>query len=237
MLHVILLEKEARRVFSERKTEHRIPARRVAPARLSSITIQYRTPNPSMGYLDGEPMVETITLCRCYVVDVVPSELALADDTDAQREGCKNTAELRALYELRNGDTDSYEPVWIVSLALDREPKRRFMSQRVVAGVCGDYVTNPARAMPHESEAVDEFTLERYAKANRLRYAAFQAARGSVLAMMECEAQLAALMAEAKRRVIDVRDPARQIRRYSNRPDVVAHQLGLIRQRLGLEVA
>lgn len=234
---MIVLEKEARRIYSERKVEHRIPARRVAPARQSVCNIQYRTPNPGLGYLDGEPLLETITLCRCTIVDVVPSELAMADVSCAQREGCKTVDELVALYEERNGKPRKYEPVWVLTLSLNREAKRRFLSQRVVAGVTSDYVTNPARALRHEAEAIDEFTLDRYAKAGRLRHAAFQAARGSAMAMMEFESQFVELLHEAKRKMVDVRDPARQIRRYPDRPDVVEHQLKLIRTRLGLEAA
>lgn len=234
---MIVLEKEARRIYSERKTEHRIPARRVAPARLSVVNIQYRVPNPGLGYLDGEPLLETVTLCRCVVTDVVPSELAMADHACALREGCKTVDEMTALYEERNGQVRDHEPVWVLVIQVNREAKRRFLSQRVVAGIAGDYVTNPARALRHEGEAIDEFTLDRYAKANRVKHAAFQAARGSAMILMDVEAQLTELLAEAKRKVIDVRDPARQIRRYYDRPDVVEHQLTLMRRRLGLETA
>lgn len=244
---MIVTEKEARRIYGGRKTEHRIPRRRVAPARHAAVSVQYRQANPNLGYIDGEPMVETVTLCRATITDVAEGLLADADDGAAQREGCRSVDELLGIWAASHGPASPGERVWVLTLELDREQRPRFLSSGVIAGLRGDYTTSGHASVDYEEvvlpggrrkrvpvEAVDEFTLDRFARDARDRHRDALAMAGSAIAQLEPHQQTRQLAELARRRAIDVRDELRQVRRYGHRPDVVDHQLAQIRARLGM---
>lgn len=230
---MIVSEQAARRIVGERKTQHRLPRSFVAPAR-QIMPVKVRRTNPHLGYVDGEPKTELVTVCMVRVMAVDAGFLSQVDEQAAKAEGFKSVDEFLADWEARHDFVKPDRPVWVVYFELDRTCKPRYLSERVIAGQQGDYVTNPHRALPDEAEAIDEYTLERFVKENKLKDDKRRKLRAVDVAALPVDQQISVLTVEARSRYIDVRDELRAIRRYRGKDEVIEPKLRALRSRLGL---
>jgi hypothetical protein len=223
---LIVSQREANRIYSGRKTQHRLPRDRRAPSPESNIPISYRAPNPALGYnRDGTPKEAVLLACRVVILERWESRLYAATEQDAKEEGFKNWADMIEAW----GGED--QPVWVVRFRLDTAHRPRLLASRVVAGRQGAYTDNPARALPDEPEAVDPFFQDRITAEARSRDREREQARHADVRSLPFEVQLAVLTREARARHIDIRSELRAIQRWTN-PRAREAQLERIRKKL-----
>lgn len=218
---MILTRPEAKRIACGRKTQHRFPIERFAPAPQDTIPISYREPAPLTGRL------VVLEACRVQILSVTARQLDDATETDAQAEGFSCRNELLAAW----GSPRRPIPVWLIRFRLDPAAKPRLLSLRVVAGHQGDYTDNPARALPDEPEAVDEDTLRLLTEDARRRDAQRGEAAQDERHGLSLEQQVRAYERLASLHHIDIRSELRAIHRWRD-PSARAKQLEKIRQKV-----
>jgi hypothetical protein len=105
-----------------------------------------------------------------------------------------------AMFEQRH----AHKPVWVISFHLDLAPVGRLLALRSHEG----YTTNPARALPHEPEAVDPDTQKRITRDAGMTTRQWQALeathRDRDRELLSREDQLVRLQRSARLRGVDV---------------------------------
>lgn len=228
---MLVTKREAHRIAQGRKTTHRIPRSKVPPAGHKTVPVQFRQPNPALGYIDGEPKLELLTRCYVHITDVAPGHVLDVDHQAALDEGFPTSIDFQKDWEARYGRVVN---MWVITFSLDHTYRPRFLSRNVVPGKQSDYVRDPAVALTGEPEAVPEEVLVSYAAEAHRRDRERQAEGRALLRQMGKESRLAALEAEARLRHIDIRNELRVIKRYGDKERVWEHNLALIESKLGI---
>jgi len=223
---VIVLRYEAKRIYEGRKERHRLALHRKPPEPGRVVPITYREPNEALGYTRaGTPRLEANLLCYIRVTSCDREMVSSVTADSITAEGYPHFDDF--VDDWPNPDVLT----WVIGFHLEPVHRNRLLSNRIIAGHQGNYVTSSIRALEDAGEAVDPLTQAEYAEQGRERdLARFAAARGE-RAQLPFELRLASLRDEARRRHIDVRDELRAIERWRD-PAAREKQLAKMRAKL-----
>jgi hypothetical protein len=228
---VIVSEREAKRIFEGRKRQHRLPLHRRAPEPGNLIPVTFRRPNEALGYdAYGHPREEPIRACHIRITERWETAVGKVTASDLVDEGFRDIDEYRDFWP------NMSVHVWVIRFHVEQRDEARLLSARVVAGRQGSYVTNVARALPDEPEAVDPFTQQQFSDAARERDLQRELERRDLRNRLPFALRLRAAELEARRRHIDIRDELRAINRWSD-PKAREKQLTRIVSKLDTPVA
>jgi hypothetical protein len=192
---IVHTPEQAHAILAGTKTQHREKARHD--------TSGYRTGRVNLVRVRrGDP-----PKCRITIQAVTDARHGDITDQQARAEGFKNTQDALDHYDTVGLKPD--DPVWIISFELDRMAEVRLLHRHSEKG----YTTQPHEAVHGEGEAVDEATLDEFARKARENHKPHVHDRDTKREARTLQRRLREATIRAERAGIDVSPELAEIRR------------------------